>query len=211
MDLSKFSTDYKTAFCIGNGESRLGFNLETLRGLGLIIGCNALYRDFSPDILVSVDRPIQEEIRANYKGFWVYRKPEHTIKLKDSVEIGPIYGAGSMAVLIAALLGCQTVYLVGYDFNRIMDTKEQNNVYKNTPNYFLQSGDKDLSEKTKTDIGFVIARYRHIKFIFVNDNQKEPYQWEEYITYLELNKRITNAKPDKQKTDLCNMQKTIKG
>ena len=29
------------AFLIGNGESRVGFDLERLRPLGTIVGCNA--------------------------------------------------------------------------------------------------------------------------------------------------------------------------
>ena len=49
-------------FCIGNGESREGFNLETLRPHGNIYGCNALYRDFMPDVLTAVDHGIMHEI-----------------------------------------------------------------------------------------------------------------------------------------------------
>ena len=49
-------------FCIGNGTSRKGFDLETLRGKGKIYGCNALYRDFKPDVLISVDNGIMHEV-----------------------------------------------------------------------------------------------------------------------------------------------------
>ena len=45
----------KIAFVIGNGQSRSHFNLNTLRGKGTIYGCNALYRDFMPDVLVATD------------------------------------------------------------------------------------------------------------------------------------------------------------
>ena len=51
-------------FCLGNGESRLWFNLEDLRPYGMIYGCNALYRDFIPDVLVAVDPAIHHEILA---------------------------------------------------------------------------------------------------------------------------------------------------
>ena len=34
----------KKVFCIGNGESRQGFDLEKLRPHGKIYGCNAIYR-----------------------------------------------------------------------------------------------------------------------------------------------------------------------
>ena len=52
----------KRVFCIGNGESRKGFDLEKLRPHGKIYGCNALYRDFMPDVLISVDHGIMHEV-----------------------------------------------------------------------------------------------------------------------------------------------------
>ena len=52
----------KRVFCIGNGESRKGFDLEKLRPYGKIYGCNAIYRDFMPDVLTAVDHGIMHEI-----------------------------------------------------------------------------------------------------------------------------------------------------
>ncbi|MAH72825.1 MAG: hypothetical protein CMK29_01855 [Porticoccaceae bacterium] len=49
-------------FCIGNAESRVGFDLEKLRPHGMIYGCNAIYRDFMPDVLTAVDNGIIHEI-----------------------------------------------------------------------------------------------------------------------------------------------------
>ena len=49
-------------FCIGNGESRKDYNLEKLRPHGKIYGCNAIYRDFLPDVLTAVDHGIMHEI-----------------------------------------------------------------------------------------------------------------------------------------------------
>ena len=43
------------AFVIGNGQSRLQIDLNNLRSKGTIYGCNALYRDFIPDVLVATD------------------------------------------------------------------------------------------------------------------------------------------------------------
>ena len=34
------------AFIIGNGKSRIGFDLLLLKHNGTVFGCNALYRDF---------------------------------------------------------------------------------------------------------------------------------------------------------------------
>ena len=49
-------------FCIGNGKSRTDYNLEKLRGHGKIYGCNAIYRDFLPDVICGVDHGIMHEI-----------------------------------------------------------------------------------------------------------------------------------------------------
>ena len=48
------------AYIIGNGPSRKGLDLDTLEGT--TFGCNALYRDYSPDYLVSGDSNIIKEI-----------------------------------------------------------------------------------------------------------------------------------------------------
>jgi hypothetical protein len=52
----------KTIFCIGNGESRSPIDLIKLRPQGKIYGCNGLYRDFTPDVLCSVDGQMMHEI-----------------------------------------------------------------------------------------------------------------------------------------------------
>ena len=59
----------KTVFCIGNGESRSPIDLIRLRPHGKIYGCNGLYRDFKPDVLVSVDGPMMHEVyQSGYDG-----------------------------------------------------------------------------------------------------------------------------------------------
>jgi hypothetical protein len=58
IDLTK-----KTAFIIGNGASRAKFDLTTLSPHGTTYGCNALYRDFYPDWLVSIDDGMIAEIK----------------------------------------------------------------------------------------------------------------------------------------------------
>ena len=57
-------------FCIGNGESRKSFNLDQLKPHGKIYGCNALYREYTPDVLVSVDHGIMHEI---YQSGYCYK------------------------------------------------------------------------------------------------------------------------------------------
>ena len=49
-------------FILGNGQSRLGVNLKKLKEYGKVYGCNAIYRDFEPDVLVGVDQGIMHEM-----------------------------------------------------------------------------------------------------------------------------------------------------
>ena len=46
-----------TAVCLGNGQSRQGLDLTKMKDYATVIGCNAIYRDFTPDILVALDLP----------------------------------------------------------------------------------------------------------------------------------------------------------
>ena len=64
----------KRVFCIGNGESRIGFDLAQLKPYGKIYGCNALYRDFPEliDVLTAVDDGIIHEIYRD--GFALQKK-----------------------------------------------------------------------------------------------------------------------------------------
>ena len=52
-----------TAYIIGNGPSRKDLDLDTLDGT--IFGCNALFRDYPADYLVSGDSTIIKEICAS--------------------------------------------------------------------------------------------------------------------------------------------------
>ena len=52
-------TGGKTAYIIGNGTSRQGLDLSILDGD--IWGCNALYRDYTPDYLTIIDVSIMGE------------------------------------------------------------------------------------------------------------------------------------------------------
>jgi len=66
-DNPEFLTD--PVFLIGNGKSRKDFDLERLRKVGTIIGCNALYREFTPDLLIAIDAKMLREIKdAEYEG-----------------------------------------------------------------------------------------------------------------------------------------------
>jgi hypothetical protein len=70
----EFMTD--TVFIVGNGNSRKNFDLNLLKEKGTIIGCNAIYRDFSPDILTLVNYRMIKEVQT-------YARENFCITLKN--------------------------------------------------------------------------------------------------------------------------------
>jgi hypothetical protein len=125
-----------TAFVIGNGVSRQAVDLELLQPLGKIYGCNALYRDFVPDVLVATDRPISTEIQnsgypANNK-FYTRKPIEGQGALKVPHEYYG-YSSGPIATGIAALDHHLIIYMIGFDMGPV--NSKFNNIYADTDFY----------------------------------------------------------------------------
>jgi hypothetical protein len=126
-----------TAFVLGNGVSRKGIDLDQLRRHGLIYGCNALYREFVPDVLVSTDRPIATAIQES--GYALTHK-FYTRKPLSNLGAQPVprpyygYSSGPIAVALAAEHGARTVYLVGFDMGPA-NNNQFNNIYAGTEFY----------------------------------------------------------------------------
>ena len=125
------------AFVLGNGVSRQSIDLERLRPYGKIYGCNALYREFTPDVLVATDRPIAAAIQQSgyaLKHTFYTRRPldglgAHKIS-------GPYYGysSGPNAVALAADQGHAQIYMLGFDMGPA-DNNKFNNIYADTEFY----------------------------------------------------------------------------
>jgi hypothetical protein len=92
------------AFVLGNGKSRLQVNLDELKPHGKIYGCNALFRNFTPDVLVATDRPMATEIeKSNYPAnneFWTRNPTPNNFAKKIDINYG--YSSGPIAVSLAA-------------------------------------------------------------------------------------------------------------
>lgn len=132
--------DSKVAFVIGNGVSRRGVKLDVLSNYGTIYGCNALYRDFSPDHLISVDVKMIKEIHdSGYsKNNKVWVNPHHAIEHMTELNIlDPVLGwsSGPTALHLATTHGNDQIYIIGFDFKGVQDGQKFNNIYADTPNY----------------------------------------------------------------------------
>jgi len=124
------------AFVLGNGKSRMLFEPEKLAIHGWVYGCNALYRTFTPKVLVATDRPISNEIMdSGYPAkheFWT-RRPREGINAHKIER--PYYGmsSGPVAISRAAIRGHETIYFLGFDLGS--PTEFFNNIYADTEHY----------------------------------------------------------------------------
>ena len=167
------------AVIIGNGQGRLDFNLNNLKKpqglLGAttvqIYGCNALYRDFTPDFLIATgNNGIVEEI-ANSKyvdNTIVYTNAIHLLEHPGKfylIPYDPYADAGTAAAYIAAFDGHTKIYLLGfdgYDFEG-----HNNNVYAGTNGYDDKWEFLIEQEKYTNNRAHLFDTYPDVDFVWV--------------------------------------------
>ena len=135
------------AVAIGNGPSRLGFDISHLKKYSGLLGaktvqtygCNALYRDFTPDFLVATGNNgiVLELAASNYvNDNIVYTNNIHLLEHPGKfylIPYDPYADAGTTAAYIAAFDGHTKIYLLGHDGH---DTPGYNsNIYAGTRGY----------------------------------------------------------------------------
>lgn len=125
------------AFVLGNGQSRTAVDLNRIKNLGSIYGCNGLYRDWEPDCLVATDRPIAEAIqRSGYskKHRFYTRKPLPDLGAQIVPRKYHGNSSGPIACALAAIDGHDRIYLLGFDMGPSPNMRF-NNVYAGTEFY----------------------------------------------------------------------------
>ena len=125
------------AFVLGNGVSRLSVDLNQLKPHGRIYGCNALYREFVPDVLISTDKAIAHTIQnSGYaeKHLMYTRKPLPGLGARSVPQSYFGFSSGPIAVGVAAIDRHLAVYLIGFDMGPSTNNRF-NNVYADTEFY----------------------------------------------------------------------------
>ena len=159
------------AFVLGNGRSRLGLDLSSLKSAGKTFGCNALYRDFSPDVLIATDPGITQEIeRSGYPEHHEFftRKPGCPSSKLITKNHG--YSSGPIAITYAAMEGFKKIYMIGFDLVGIKN--KHNNVYSGTPNYKNVNTDATYYGNWVNQIFNVAREFDTAEFIRIGDNNQ---------------------------------------
>ena len=126
-----------TAFVMGNGRSRLAADVHRLRPHGEIYACNAVYREFTPTVLVATDRPIAEAIQ--HSGYsrqheFYTRRPLDGYGARRIPQAWYGFSSGPVAAALAAQQGHARIYLLGFDLGGL-EGDRFNNVYADTEFY----------------------------------------------------------------------------
>lgn len=127
-----------TAFVLGNGVSRQNISLDKIKNFGVIYGCNALYRQFTPDILVAVDtKMIVEIVKSKYhetNTVWTnYNRSFEKFSHLNYFDPPKGWSSGPTALDLASNQNHKTIYILGFDFIGLDDLV--NNIYAGTKNY----------------------------------------------------------------------------
>ena len=114
------------AFIIGNGTSRVEFDLMSIKDAGTMFGCNALYRDYAnttpkyilPHYLVAIDQGITTEIEcSDFPSNRVIIPPLEEQWEPAAVNPNrPRSNAGTNAALEAMKMGHKQLIFIGFDF-----------------------------------------------------------------------------------------------
>ena len=188
------------AYCIGNGPSRKEFDLTTLKDTGQTYGCNALYRDFVPDFLFSVDRFMS--ITIDKDKVW-----EKTVCYAPNIEVtrskghlhlipnNPHWISGSAAFWTACVHGHKNVFLIGFDF-REYGKGQLNNIYQSTENYGDRHSDT-IFEPWLYQYRSICKMRPYVNFTVVHDNAPDyihtiPFENHKLISYKEFNDTVLN-------------------
>ena len=168
------------AFVLGNGRSRLAIDpQQDLVGRGIIYGCNAIYREFMPNVLISTDRPISEKIQLEGIPERVKHWTRRPLPESKSHKIErPYYGmsSGPVAISRAAIDGHSHIYFLGFDLGS--SDGLLNNVYGSTEFYKANTDKATFAGNWIYQINQITREFRKPQFIRVTGPESQPIDWE---------------------------------
>lgn len=131
---------HQIAFVLGNGNSRRDILLQELSTVGVIYGCNAIYREFCPEYLIAVDAKMILEInKSGYQNkHEVWTNPNRAYERMNNFNFfqpSKGWSSGPTALWLAVQHKWKEIFILGFDYKGLDGGKKFNNIYANTPNY----------------------------------------------------------------------------
>ena len=181
------------AYCIGNGPSRKGFDLNKLKATGQTYGCNALYRDFLPDFIFSVDTKISVKMCEDKVGLkTIHYGPALEVNRKQNkgmmhlIPNNPHWISGNAAFWTAGVHGHKNIYLLGYDF-REYGKGQLNNIYQDT-DYYGERNNDAIFEGWLASFRTMLKMRPYVNYTIVHDNPPD------FLNYLQTGTDLSNSR-----------------
>jgi hypothetical protein len=158
-----------TAFVLGNGTSRRTIDLSQLNTYGPIYGCNALHREYTPDVLISTDKPIATAIQES--GYSAQHR-FHTRRPIAGLGAQPVpkpyfgYSSGPIAVSLAAIDGYTQIYLLGFDMGP-SPQNTINNLYAGTEFYKSATASPTYTGNWVRQLVKIMSDHKSVQFVRV--------------------------------------------
>lgn len=137
--------------------------------MGKIYGCNALYREYTPDVLIATDRPIATEIQnSGYskKNTFYTRRPIDGLGARRVPDPYFGYSSGPIATAIAAQDDHRRIYMLGFDMGPT-EHKQFNNIYAGTEFYKAPTSAPTFTGNWIKQLIKITADYPQTQFIRV--------------------------------------------
>jgi len=158
------------AFVLGNGVSRKNIDLTKLQTCGKIYGCNALHREFAPDVLVATDRPIAEHIQNSGYSTTHRFHTRRRIEGLGALEVPQHYfgfSSGPIAAGIAAIDGHKRIYLLGFDMGP-SENNTINNIYAGSEFYKRVDAPPTFTGNWVKQLTKIMDDHRQVSFVRVH-------------------------------------------
>jgi hypothetical protein len=156
------------AFVLGNGRSRQCIDVKNLQKTAAVYACNAIYRECTPDVLVSTDRPISETIQnsgyAQCNRFYTRKPLENSGALRLPRQYQG-FSSGPNAVGLACIDGHAKIYMLGFDLGST--DQHFNNVYADTQFYKKKTDPPTYSGNWIRQITQITKDYPNVEFVRV--------------------------------------------
>ena len=159
------------AFILGNGITRLQVDCKGLLDCGAVYGCNRIYEEFAPTVLVSTDKGMAHEIQ--YTGYSSrnihYVREQWKIKNSGANILPKEYAgmsSGPAALGLASNTCANYIFLIGMDLKGVNNAI--NNIYAGTKNY-KEKGESPIHFGNWVDqITGIMQKYPTKRFMHVN-------------------------------------------
>lgn len=156
------------SFILGNGITRLQVDCDSLLSRGTVYGCNRIYQELAPDVLVTTDTPMSHEVQEKYQGI-IYTRQQALLQGSNAnVLPKPYHGwsSGPAALGLASDTQSTYLFLIGFDFKGVNNT--HNNIYAGTANYRGKDETATYFGNWLNQIQAVLAKYPTKRVFHVN-------------------------------------------